>query len=202
MNYENVDENATYRIACENVKKIVNAIKTLKIKYYPDFDRISEEDKTKFDELQQQLETISEENGLNDLKDALMGEVTSRYENKDLSQDNGNSKITDDILKACYGATDAEVTALSTGKIKQAQRCQEVLNQYIEGINSESYKELITEYRRRKFGELTKTRENQETENDKWSDKLKIFYKPQDLDSRRNIQGIIKNISRGEVESQ
>ena len=202
MNYENVDENATYKIACENVKRIVNAIKALKIKYYPNFDRISEEDKAKFDELQQQLEKISEENGLNELKVALMGEVNSRYNHKEFSQDDGNSKPTDDILKACYGATDAEVTALSSGKIKQAQRCQEILNQYIDEISSESYRELITEYRRKSFEGLNKTRENKETENEKWSNNLKVFYKPQDREERKVVQGIIKNLSKGEVESQ
>ena len=34
MEYEKTDEDIKYRTACENVKKIVNAIKSLKIKYY------------------------------------------------------------------------------------------------------------------------------------------------------------------------
>lgn len=201
MNYENIDENATYRNACENVKKIVNAIKLLKIKYYPNFDRISEEDKTAFDKLQQQLEKISTENGLNDLKVALMEEIDSRYNNEQINVDNGENKPSDRILKACYGATDAEIAALSYGKIKQAKKCQEIFNQYLAGIDSKSYRELVTEYRRRKFGELTRTRENKEEENEKWSNNLKLFYKPQDIEARRVVQGIIKNITREAVVS-
>lgn len=202
MNYENIDENATYKVACENVKKIVNAIKALKIKYYPNFDRISEEDKTTFDKLQQQLEKISEENGLNALKGALMEEIDSRYNHKQVDVENGETKPSDQILKACYGATDAEVVALSSGKIKQAKKCQEILNQYLNGIDSKSYKELITEYRRRKFSELTRTRENKEAENEKWSNNLKLFYKPQDIEARRVVQGIIKSVSKGKGEPQ
>ena len=202
MNYENVDENATYRIACENVKKIVNAIKTLKIKYYPDFDRISEEDKAKFDELQQQLEKISEENGLKDLTVALMGDIDSKYNHEQANVDNGETKPSDQILKACYGATDAEVVALSSGKIKQAKKCQEILNQYLNGIDSKSYKELITEYRRRKFSELTRTRENNDKENERWSNNLSVFYKPQDIEARKTVKGIIESISRGDGEPQ
>ena len=45
MEHENLDENAKYLAACENVKKIVNAIKSIKIKYYPNFAKISEADK-------------------------------------------------------------------------------------------------------------------------------------------------------------
>ena len=202
MNYENIDENATYKVACENVKKIVNAIKALKIKYYPNFDRISEEDKTTFDKLQQQLEKISEENGLNALKGALMEEIDSRYNHEQVNVENGEIKPSDQILKACYGATDAEVVALSSGKIKQAKKCQEILNQYLNGIDSKSYKELITEYRRRKFSELTRTRENKEAENEKWSNNLKLFYKPQDIEARRVVQGIIKSVSKVKGEPQ
>lgn len=202
MNYENVDENATYKIACENVKKIANAIKALKIKYYPNFDRISKEDKTKFDQLQQQLKKISEENGLNDLKGALMEEIDSRYNHEQVDETNGEAKPSDQILKACYGATDAEVVALSSGKIKQAKKCQEILNQYLNGIDSKSYKELITEYRRRKFSELTRTRENNDKENERWSNNLSVFYKPQDIEARKTVKGIIESISRGDGEPQ
>lgn len=199
MNYENVDENvdenATYKIACENVKKIANAIKLLKIKYYPNFDRISEEDKKTFDELQIKLNKISEENGLDDLKVALMGEISSKYDQKS-NEENQGLQSSDDMLKACYGATDAEVTALSHGKIKQAKKCQEILNKYLDGINSKNYRELITEYRRKKFGELTRTRENNDKETARWSNNLSVFYKPQDIEARRVISGIIKNISK------
>lgn len=195
MNYENIDENATYKIACENVKRIVNAIKLLKIKYYPNFDRISEEDRKTFDDLQIKLDKISEENGLDELKVALMGEISSKYDQKS-NEDNKETQSSDDVLKACYGATDAEVTALSYGKIKQAKKCQEILNKYLDEINSKNYRELITEYRRKKFGELTRTRENNDKETARWSNNLSVFYKPQDIEARKVISGIIKNISK------
>ena len=47
MEYEKSEEDIKYRSACENVKKIVNAIKFLKIKYYLDFSKISKEDEEK-----------------------------------------------------------------------------------------------------------------------------------------------------------
>ena len=44
MEYEKIDEEARYLKACENVKKIVNAIKNIKMKYYTNFAKISSED--------------------------------------------------------------------------------------------------------------------------------------------------------------
>ena len=41
MEYEKIDEEARYLKACENVKKIVNAIKNIKMKYYTNFAKIS-----------------------------------------------------------------------------------------------------------------------------------------------------------------
>ena len=78
MEHENIDENAKYLTACENVKKIVNAIKLIKIKYYPNFSKISEKDKQVYKELEVNLEKISEDNNLNRLKDALMEEVSKK----------------------------------------------------------------------------------------------------------------------------
>lgn len=86
MEHENIDENAKYLTACENVKKIVNAIKLIKIKYYPNFSKISEEDKQVYKELEVNLEKISEDNNLNRLKDALMEEVSAKYDKKDIKK--------------------------------------------------------------------------------------------------------------------
>ena len=72
MEHENVDENARYLKACENVKKIVNAIKTIKMKYYTNFAKISTEDRDIYNQLETNLEKISQENNLTRLKDALM----------------------------------------------------------------------------------------------------------------------------------
>ena len=44
MEYENAEENAKYLQACENVKKIANAIKKIKMKYYTNFAKITNEE--------------------------------------------------------------------------------------------------------------------------------------------------------------
>lgn len=62
MEYEKSEEDIKYRSACENVKKIVNAIKFLKIKYYLDFSKISKEDEERFQQLEADLDKVSEEN--------------------------------------------------------------------------------------------------------------------------------------------
>ena len=64
MEHENIDENAKYLAACENVKKIVNVIKSIKIKYYPNFAKISDEDRKIYEQLEFNLEKISETNNL------------------------------------------------------------------------------------------------------------------------------------------
>lgn len=123
MEHENVDENARYLTACENVKKIVNAIKSIKIKYYPNFAKISEADKKVYDELELNLEKISEDNNLNRLKTALMEEVSAKYDKKDMKNKPRDPKFLDNGLLACYGAIDAQQKALSQGKISQAKIC-------------------------------------------------------------------------------
>ena len=79
MEYENVDEVAR-RQACERVKQIVKAIKTMKIKYYLDFSKISGKDKETYQKLEEALERVSSSHNLEGLKVALMSEVSARYD--------------------------------------------------------------------------------------------------------------------------
>ena len=203
MNYENVDENvdenATYKIACENVKKIVNAIKAIKIKYYPNFDRISAEDKKIFDKLQQQLEIISEENGLNDLKVALMGEVRARFD-YNIGNEGETPQIDNNILQACYGAIDAQAEALSKGKIGQAKMCQQTLKKYegkIKGTEQgKQLLDLIETYKREKISQLCITAEKIKNSNLAWKDKIKGFLRPEDVESRKRIAEEIASLSK------
>ena len=199
MNYENVDENATYKIACENVKKIVNAIKALKIKYYPNFDRISEEDKTTFHKLQQQLEKISEENGLNDLKVALMEEISAKFD-YNVGNEGEAPKTDNNMLQACYGAIDAQAEALSKGKIGQAIRCQQKLRECIEEIErtgqGQQLLELINKYKRERIGQLCITAEKIKDSNLAWKDKIKSFLRPADVESRKKIAEEIASLSK------
>ena len=200
MGYEKIDENATYRTACENVKKIANAIKEIKLKYYPNPDRISSGDKTKLDTLFSKLETISTENGLSTLKEVLMADLNERYTPRS-DEDNKGTQSWDNLLKACYGAIDAETTALSYGRIKQAQMCQSEFHKYLEMIKSQKYLDstklqnlelLIIEYRRGKFGELAIGRANAENKTTEWLGILKDCYKPEDLLARKGISEAIK----------
>ena len=146
MEHENIDETTRYLVACENVKKIVNAIKSIKIKYYPNFAKISVEDKKIYEQLEANLEKISEDNNLNRLKVALMEEVSAKYDKKDIRNESRNPKFVDNELLACYGAIDAQQKALSRGKIKQAKKCQDVLKQYLNEIDSMSCRELVINY--------------------------------------------------------
>ena len=175
MEYEKTDEDIKYRTACENVKKIVNAIKSLKIKYYLDFSKISEEDEMRFKQLESNLDKISEENNLDGLKTELMSEVVAKYEKRDIKKEEGNPRFIDDKLMACYGAIDVQQKVLSEGKIKKAIKCQQLLDKYINELDSMTYKDLIVNYKREKFGELIRSKEAVHENNEQWSTRLQDF---------------------------
>lgn len=179
MEHENIDETTRYLAACENVKKIVNAIKLIKIKYYPNFAKISAEDKKIYEQLEVNLEKISEANHLDGLKVALMEEVSAKYDKKDIKNEQGDPNFVDNGLLACYGAVDAQQKALSRGKIKQAIKCQEILKQYLDEIDTISYRELVVNYKREKFGELIRDKEAVQENNENWMRDMKIFCKPE-----------------------
>lgn len=186
MEHENVDENARYLTACENVKKIVNAIKSIKIKYYPNFAKISEADKKVYDELELNLEKISEDNNLNRLKTALMEEVSAKYDKKDMKNEPRDPKFLDNGLLACYGAIDAQQKALSQGKISQAKRCQTILKQYMREIDSIEVRRLIINYKREKFGELIIDREAVQKKNEETMQYMKSCYESRDVSERQH----------------
>ena len=188
MEHENVDENARYLAACENVKKIVNAIKSIKIKYYPNFAKISEEDKKVYDELELNLEKISEDNNLNRLKTALMEEVSAKYDKKDMKNEPRDPKFLDNGLLACYGAIDAQQKALSQGKISQAKRCQNILKQYMKEIDSIECRKLIINYKREKFGELIRNREEVQKKNENAINYMKRCYEPEYVLERQHAK--------------
>ncbi len=175
MEYEKTDEDIKYRTACENVKKIVNAIKSLKIKYYLDFSKISEEDEMRFKQLESNLDKISEENNLDGLKTELMSEVVAKYEKRDIKKEEGSPRFIDDKLMACYGAIDVQQKVLSEGKIKKAIKCQQLLDKYINELDSMTYKDLIVNYKREKFGELIRSKEAVHENNEQWSTRLQDF---------------------------
>lgn len=172
MMYEDIDEAAKYQEACRKVKQIAEAIKNMRIKYYPNFVRISEEDKQVYNELNLQIEKIARENGLNQLKDELINEITDKYDGQvplidDQEQgQRGNIGLYEKVLKVYYGAIDVEKYALSKGKIKQALKCQAKANACMTELQKseqeEDRKQLVemaTHYKREKFAELAQTKE-------------------------------------------
>ena len=174
MEHENVEENARYLKACENVKKIVNAIKAIKIKYYTNFAKISAEDEKVYNELEENLERISEDNNLNGLKVALMEEVSAKYDKKELKEESQNPKNIDKRLLACYGNIDVQQKAISAGQIGKARKCQEMLEEYLNELNNESYREMTIKYKREKFAELVMERVAVEEKNALKLEMLKI----------------------------
>ena len=78
MEYENIDEE-TRREACERVKKISEAIKKIRKKYYLCFSKISDADKQRYDELKVQMQNVANENGLNKFSAELMGDIDIQY---------------------------------------------------------------------------------------------------------------------------
>ena len=193
MEYENTDETAR-REACEKVKQIVKAIKAIKIRYYLNFSKISEKDQEIYQKLQDNLETISESHNLHNLKAALMSEVEARYNRNDDNIGLGHSNGPDGILQACYGAVDAQQEALSRGKIGQAIKCQEILKDYIQKIDSSDVIGLVINYKREKFAELVRTRDEVEGENFSWNKRMRGFYHPEHATERQDAISIITNV--------
>ena len=166
MEYEKIDEEARYLKACENVKKIVNAIKNIKMKYYTNFAKISSEDKKVYEQLNKNLEKISQENDLENLKVVLMQEVSDKYDNKELKEEPRDPNLIDSRLLACYGSIDVQQKALSMGKIGQARKCQKILEEYLDEIGSDTYREIVKKYKREKFAELVMERVAIQEKND------------------------------------
>ena len=201
MEYEKSEEDIKYRSACENVKKIVNAIKFLKIKYYLDFSKISKEDEERFQQLEADLDKVSEENNLDGLKSELMSEVNAKYGQRN-NDGEPQPKFVDDKLMACYGVIDVQKDVLSKGKIKKAIRCQKILKQYIEELESEEYKKLIVDYKRSKLGELNKTNEVVHENNEQWMKKLKLCSRKELVTNRKDAMGVINLVTTGRQGTQ
>lgn len=197
MGYENVDEVARKQ-ACEHLKQIVKAIKTIKIKYYLNFSKISAKDKETYQKLEASLEKISSMHNLGNLKVALMQEVSDKYDRPDADMMEQKEKQPDDILQACYGAIDAQKEALSRGKITQARKCQEILKKYMQNVNLENYRELITNYKREKFAELVKSRDELEQKNASWYRIMREFYKEGHTMERKNVVDIVPRVPEKE----
>lgn len=207
MEYEKREENTVYIVACDNVKKIANAMKSIKIKYYPNFARITEEDKQKYNQLENQMNSIVAKNGLDILAKPLMAEISAKYDGKipqiddvQIEKIETRNQIFNEVLLACYGAIDAGKQALSVGKIKKALRCQEQLKKYMQIFDKhqdgQKMKELVISYKREKFGELAFSKEMLEEKIDRWTNIFKMSLKPQDAQVRNEVTQTIINLQK------
>ena len=144
MEHENVDEAIAFQTACKRVKQIANAIKTIRMKYYPNFAKISDEDKQTYEELHLQIDKIARENGLNMLKTELMADINDRFQDSQNEADaNKQEKPAEKILKAYYGAIDAGNQALSEGKLRRALNCQKQANSFMEQLEAIAQEDLL-----------------------------------------------------------
>ena len=177
MEHENVDEAIAFQAACKKVKQIANTIKAIRMKYYPNFAKISDEDRVTYNSLHAQIDKVAEENGLTKLKAELMADIEDRF-NADISQDvdeqDKNSEQSEKVLKAYYGAIDAGQQALSEGRLKRALNCQKQADNYmrqLEELKQDGLVEIAIHYKREKFAGLSLEQEKTNVTN--WND----FYK-------------------------
>ena len=201
MEYENIDEAARYQEACRKVKRIAEAIKHIRIKYYPNFAKISEQDKQVYDELNVQMEQIASENGLSKLKAELIGEISERYDGNIPSEneEQGNQSTGENILKAYYGAIDAGKQALSEGKLKKALNCQRKADTYMKMLKGQLV-EIAVHYKREKFAELVPERKKENTTN--WEETMKGCYKNSNAQDRSEAAQQITQQAKENVETE
>lgn len=203
MEYENIDEAARYQEACRKVKRIAEAIKHIRIKYYPNFAKISEQDKQVYDELNVQMEQIASENGLSKLKAELIGEISERYDEHIPSEDEEQGKQGagegENILKAYYGAIDAGKQALSEGKLKKALNCQRKADTYMKMLKGQLV-EIAVHYKREKFAELVPERKKENTTN--WEETMKDCYQNSNAEARSEVAQQITQQAKESVETE
>ena len=174
MEYQNIDE-ATRREACEKVKKIAETIKKIRKKYYLCFNKISDVDKKRYDELKAQMQNIANQNGLNKFSAELIADLETQFEDdktEEIQKNGGLSNNSEEDIYQKYltainfqaeltvlyrNSTDNELGKLYLIKAIQVQIYINRLKEILEETNS---KEKLTEEKRKglraKFGEQEK----------------------------------------------
>lgn len=199
MEYGNIDKTINYQDSCRKVKQIADAIKKLRIKYYPNFTRISESDKQIYDELNMQIEKTANENGLDGLKSALISEISEKYSGQIPSIDGqentpqNKKELYDKALVGYYGAIDAGKQVLSEGKLKKAMICQRQAEEYMQILQKggHEYIEAALNYKRGKFAELTQPKEKTN-----WLEVLPQYCRIEDVQKRDEITKEFADIIR------
>lgn len=217
MEYENTDSEVQYRQACEKVKKIVEIIEMIRIKYYPNFSSISDQDKEKYDVLNTQMKKIVAENGLENLSEPLMAEISGKYNEQipqineqDMEDPEKRNQIFENIKLACCGAMEAEKQAwLSWAKAKEtkdeqtaetqqqlAGTCQARVEQLMGIINGyeggQALQEEMIKFRRDKFAQLNISKEMTQQNNSRFTELFKGYYTQADEQIKKEATDIIK----------
>ena len=171
MEYENIDENVAYKEACEKVKQIAEAIRYIRIKYYPNFARISQLDKENYDKLNKQMDQIAQEHGLFNLKSELIGEINNQYSEEIPSVNNDRDGETQDKTKKREQAHSRYCTAMQVSaqalktfeesqdeqernaNMKKALECQKIAIQLEKILSELDCTEIVIEEKRKIFGD-------------------------------------------------
>lgn len=206
MEYENVDESAVYLEACRKVKQIAEAIKNIKIKYYPNFAKISVEDKEVYDELNSQIDKVAEEHGLNKLKVELMSDIEDRYdgnmpESSENGQQNEGGSNSEKLLKAYCGAKEIEQKFLKIGRIGKALECQQQADKIWE-LLSEEEKQEATNYKRELFATLSVPISEANKKKEEWMSTLNGFYTKSNAQSRNEATGEISDLQNEKTQEE
>ena len=174
MEYQNIDE-ATRREACERVKKIAEAIKKIRKKYYLCFNKISDADKQRYDELKVQMQNVASENGLDKLSAELISDIDTQY-NENLPNDiNENGMPSNNSIEEAYQMylkavqllaeftvqfKNAVDSKLEKAYMKRAQKIQDYIKKLSEYLKDSYSQTKLNEVRRNvlseKFNEQAK----------------------------------------------
>lgn len=111
-------------------------------------------------------------------------------------------KSEDEILRECYNITNMEIESMQEDDLVKAKKCKDMLNEYLSRISSKTYGDLLTEYRREKFGELLRAKEDVEKRKNEWNQSLSGFYKLENAQDRDLFTGIIRKMTRSTEKSK
>ena len=119
---------------------------------------------------------------------------------------NQNPKKIDKRLLACYGNIDVQQKALAAGQIGKARKCQKMLEEYLNELDNESYREMAVKYKREKFAELVMERVAVEKKNEEYMNYMKEFFNIGTASNREqaydNVDKIIKKLQVNLVEEK
>ena len=206
MEHENISDLTTREEACKRVKQIASVIRKLKINNYLKLGGISQEDKNALSILENDMDTIARQNGLQKLATELKITMAARYDVIDSKQNETNTKSRttsndnnlgyNEDLEAYRGAVDTETQALKTGKISKALRCQAQAKKYMNVLDQDNQKRAI-EYKRELFLELNLSLTKSEDNIEKWKNRYQNCLRPEDFSNRVKIAKVIEQMMKG-----